>query len=185
LNPILHKFHAKNNNPTFAKIVKRMPKDSSEKTLAYIKSKINMTRVSNIPSLMNTSQLNNFHCETGKSYMIVDGGADTGMKGGKTSTTLEITERKVNVSGYDDNHTTENLSIGTTASKVTDEDGNEIILIENEQIINDKQDNSILSVNQARAFGVNVDNCLTIHIRGGEPGQCKMVVEKTTIPFLY
>ena len=173
------------NKLTLAEVLKKMPAASKDKTIAYVKSKINMTRTISLSSPSHLSRVNNLQQDTGRAYIIVDGGADTGMKGGKTSMTLEITERKVNVSGYDDHHTTEDLSIGTTASKVVDEDGNEIILIENEQIINDKQDNSIMSVNQARAFGVDVDDCPSMHNRGGAPGRCNMIVEDRTIPFLY
>ena len=116
--------------------------------------------------------------------MIIDEGADTGMKG-KTSIILEHTQRKVNVTGYDDSHVTKDLPIGTTATKVTDEDGNSLILIENEQICYPDQDISIMSVNQVRAFGVDVDDCPSIHKRDGIPGRCNMIVDEYTIPFEY
>ena len=76
--------------------------------------------------------IHNLFRNTDRAYTIVNGGAATGMKGGNTLLTPEITKRKVNVSPYyDDNHTIENVSIGNTATKVVNEDENELILIEN------------------------------------------------------
>ena len=49
----------------------------------------------------------------GKYYVIVDGGADTGLKGGKTSIFLEHSLRKVTVGGFDDDMVQEGLSVGT------------------------------------------------------------------------
>lgn len=83
----------------------------------------------------------------GKYYVIVDGGADTGLKGGKTSIFLEHSLRKVTVGGFDDDMVQEGLSVGTSTTKVIDENGNEFILIENEQIDHTTQDNSVMSVN--------------------------------------
>ena len=67
-----------------------------------------------------------------KDYVIVDGGADTGMKGSKTSLILEHTDRNVSVMGFDDSDMYHDLTIGTTSTKVVDSDGHTVILIENE-----------------------------------------------------
>ena len=62
-----------------------------------------------------------------KHYTIIDSGADTGMKGDKTSLVLEHTQGKVNVStGFYDRNVTymnEDLPIGTYATKVMDQNG--------------------------------------------------------------
>ena len=108
--------------------------------------------------------------DSGKYFVIVDGGADTGLKGGKTSRFLEHSLRRVTVSGYEDDMVTENLPIGTSATKITDVNGKQLILIENEQIDHTGQDNSIMSVNQVRAFGVDVDDCPAIYSRNGVQG---------------
>ncbi len=63
-----------------------------------------------------------------------------------------------------------NLPIGTTATKVVDSKGRLVILIENEQIIHTDQENSIVSVNQVRAYGANVDDCPSIYNRDNAPG---------------
>ena len=130
-------------------------------------------------------QVNKFANSTGKDYVIVDGGVDTGMKGSKSSLVLEHTDRTVSVTGFDDRDMHHDLPIGTTATKVVDSEGRSVILIENEQIIHTDQENSILSVNQVRAYGADVDDCPSIYNRDNTPGRCNMIVEDKTIPFEY
>ena len=130
-------------------------------------------------------QVNKFADSTGKDYVIIDGGADTGMKGSKSSLVLEHTDRTVSVTGFDDRDMHHDLPIGTTATKVVDSEGRSVILIENEQIIHTDQENSIMSVNQIRAYGADVDDCPSIYNRDNAPGRCNMIVEDKTIPFEY
>jgi len=91
--------------------------------------------------------------------VIVDGGADTGLKGGLTSLIFEHTSRKVSITGFNDEMVQKCLPIGTSATKVVDLNGKAVILIENEQIDDTGQNNFVLSVNQMGAFGVDVDDC--------------------------
>ena len=93
--------------------------------------------------------------------MTVDGGADTCLVG-KGHIMLEITERKANVIGFDDGLTRSNLPIGTAATVVTTEAGEDVILILNEAIDHTSQDHSMLSVNQVRAHGLGIDDSLNI-----------------------
>ncbi len=69
------------NNLTFAEIVKKMPKENGDKIILYVKSKIKVTKTSNIKfSSDSVGKVNNLSLSTGKHYVIVDGGADTGLK---------------------------------------------------------------------------------------------------------
>ena len=129
--------------------------------------------------------MNNINNSEDKYYIIVDGGADTSLKGTQTSLALELTNRKVSVSGFHEEDTHQDLPIGVTATKITNDDGNSIILIENEQIIYDGQDTSVMSVNQVRACGIDIDDCPTIYERDGKKGRCNMIVDDQTIPFTF
>ena len=71
-------------------------------------------------------QVNNLVNSTGKDYVIVNGGTDTGMKGSKTSLVLEHTDRNASVTGFDDRDMHHDLPIGTTATKVVDSDGHAV-----------------------------------------------------------
>ena len=90
----------------------------------------------------------------------------------------------VNVSGFDDGMVQRNLPIGTSATKVFDSNGRPYILIENEQIDHTTQENSIMSTNQVRAFGVDVDDCPSRFTRNGVPGRQSMIcTDGIEIPF--
>ena len=178
------------NTMTFAEVLNRMPKDNASKASDYIKSKISVTRTGSATHKVGISKehfriVQNLMSDSGKYFVIVDGGADTGLKGGKTSRFLEHSLRRVTVSGYEDDMVTENLPIGTSATKITDVNGKQLILIENEQIDHTGQDNSIMSVNQVRAFGVDVDDCPAIYSRNGVQGRQSMVSNDIEIPFTF
>ena len=106
-----------------------------------------------------------------------------GMKGSKTSIFLQHTNRKVNVSGFDNGMVKEGLPLGTCASRVTNKNRHTIILIENEQIDHSEQENSIFSVNQVRSYGVDVDDCPNVFHHDGQPGRMNMIADEHTIPF--
>jgi len=106
-----------------------MPKENASKASDYVKSKIKVTRTASVVHKVPVSKdkvcvVQNIMSDTGKHYVIVDGGADTGLKGGKTSRFLEHTLQKVSITGFDDEMVQENLPIGTRATKVTDIKGN-------------------------------------------------------------
>ena len=185
-----------NSSRSYSEVVKKMPADKAEKITKYINASIKNIRTTGkqIKSTHTRSVkfssdtlrfIHNISNEDEKHYSIVDGGADTGMKGSKTSIFLEHTNRKVNVSGFDNGMVKEGLPLGTCASRVTDENGNAIILIENEQIDHSEQENSIFSVNQVRSYGVDVDDCPNVFHRDGQPGRMNMIADEHTIPFEY
>ena len=68
---------------------------------------------------------------TRKDCIIVDGRADTGLKGRLTSIFLEHTHGDFSVTNFVDEMVHKCLPIGTSATKVFDSNGNAIILIEN------------------------------------------------------
>ena len=92
------------------------------------------------------------------------------MKGSKSSLVLEHTDRTISVTGIDDHDIHHDLSIGMAATKDIDSEGRLVILIENEQIIHTDQENSIMSVNQVRAYGADVDVCPSIYNRDNASG---------------
>ena len=90
------------------------------------------------------------------------------------------------VTGFDDREVSEDLPIGTSVSKVKTKTGEEVILLANEQIDHSAQDNSVFSVNQLRAFNVDVDDCPAVYERDGVSGRQSMIVEgDVEIPFMY
>ena len=90
--------------------------------------------------------------------VTVDGGADTCLDG-KGHIFLEYTPRVANVVGFDDEVTKTNLHIGTSVTVATLSSGSEILLLKNESIDHTSHNNSMLSVNQVRSHGVDVDDC--------------------------
>ena len=142
----------------------------------HIKSKIAVT-VSHHVSISDDKvrTIQNLMLDTNKHYVIVDGGADTGLKGGLTSLIFEHTSRKVSITGFNDEMVQKCLPIGTNATKVVNSNGKVVILIKNEQIDDTGQNNSVLSVNQMRAFGVGVDDCPGLHSHDGIQGRQSMI----------
>jgi len=122
---------------------------------------------------------------TRKDCIIVDGGADTGSKGRLTSIFLEHTHGDFSVTNFDDEMVHKCLLIGTSATKVFNSNGNAIILIENQQIDHTGQNTSVLSVNQLRAYGVDVDDCPIIYSHNGVQGRQSMICSDIEIPFEF
>ena len=179
------------NNMSYADVLKKLPKEAAEKTQKYIKSKISVMKsidhihAHNRTVTFTNHQLHNVSQDEDANYVIIDGGADTSLKGNATSTTLELTHRKVSVSGFSDKDKHQDLSIGVTATKVWNEDKNPIILIEDEQIIYPEQETSVTSVNQIRAMGIDIDDCPQRFTRDGVPGRNNMIVDEHVIPFIF
>ena len=96
--------------------------------------------------------------------VTVDGGANTCLYG-QGHLFLEYTERKANVIGFDEELERKDLRIGTSITKLTLPDGFKILLMKNESIDHTSQPNSMLSVNQVQANGLDVDDCPTCYKR--------------------
>ena len=107
--------------------------------------------------------------------VTVDGGADTCLDG-KGHLFLEYTERVATVVGFDQKLTQKNLHIGTSVTVVSLPSGDDILLLKNESIDHTTQANSMLSVNQVRAFGIDIDDCPSIFTVAGRKGRQSMIV---------
>ena len=108
--------------------------------------------------------------------VTVDGGADTCLDG-RGHIFLEYTERLANVVGFDDDVTKQNLHIGTSITVVTTSSGDDILLLKNESIDHTSQANSMLSVNQVRAHGIDLDDCPSRFKVDGRKGRQSMIVD--------
>ncbi len=185
---------------SFVDVVKLMPDKSSATKLekyAQSKAKINVTHKINVTCTIHTSQgevtissksSRHVHATSsnGKKYAIANGGADSSMKNvGDSCIILELTNKTVNVKGFSDKEVANDLPIGITATKVYNDEGNPVILIEDNQIIYEGTGGSIMSINQYRSIGVDVDDCPTEYLRDGSPGCCNMKIRDTTIPFVF
>ena len=157
-----------------------------EHTSQHIKSKIAMT-VSHQDSISDdeVQTVQNQMCRTRKDCIIVDEGADTGLKGRLTSIFLEHTLGNFSITNFDDKMVLKCLPIGTNATKVFNSNGNAIILIKNQQIDHTGQNHSVLSVNQLRVYGVDVDDCPRIYYRNGVQGRQSMICNDIEIPFKF
>lgn len=136
-------------------VKKKNGSEQAEKLEGWVKRKVNHIMSILVPSAAITDAPES-------SFVIIEGGADTGVQGGKTSKFLEHTNRSVTITGFDDCEVSEDLQIGTPASKVTTKTREEVILIANEQIDHSAQDNSIFSVNQLQASNNDVDDCFRV-----------------------
>ena len=105
----------------------------------------------------------------------MDGGADTCLDG-KEHLFLEYTERVANVVGFDDGMTKTNLHIGTSITVARSTCGNDVLLLKNEAIDHTGQSNSMLSVNQVRSYGIDIDDCPTQFQVDGRFGRQSMIV---------
>ena len=122
--------------------------------------------------------------------VTVDGGADTCLDG-QGHLFLEYMERKANVIGFDEELERKDLCIGTSITKLTLPDGSKILLMKNESIDHTTQPNSMLSVNQVRANGLDVDDCPTCYKVNKRQGSQRMIVgtddneDDVVVPFQY
>ena len=148
--------------------------------------KINGVRTitySNINNLHTTSDDNVFH-------VTVDGGADTCLDG-KGHIFLEYTERVANVVGFDDDMAKTNLHIGTSITLATLPSGENVLILKNESIDHTGQSNSMLSVNQVRDFGVDIDDCPSQYQVDGRYGRQSMILgigddgDQVVLPFNF
>ena len=118
------------------------------------------------------------------------GGADTCLDG-QGHLFLEYTERKANVIGFDEEMERKNLKIGTSITKATLPDGSHVLLLKNESIEHTTQPNSMLSVNQVRANGLDVDDCPTCYKVNKRQGSQRMIIgtddneDDVVLPFNY
>jgi len=129
-------------------------------------------------------RINLIDTNDGESFTIIDGGADTGLKG-NSYIFLEHTFRQANVNGFDDSMTKLGLPIGTYVTATKDIHGDTIILLELEQINHTSQANSVSSPNQMRDFGVDIDDCSKCYETGGRAGRQSMMASNFEIPFNY
>ena len=70
------------------------------------------------------------------------------------------------------------MHIGTSVTVVSLPSGDDILLLKNESIDHTTQANSMLSVNQVRAFGIDIDDCPSIFQVAGRKGRQSMIVGK-------
>lgn len=156
-------------------------KNGSDNAKGWMERKVGVTM--SVP--ISSARISAINADSGSSFIIVDGGADTGLQGKMTCDFIEHTSRSVKVTGFDDREVSDDLPIGTSVSKVKTKTGEEVILLANEQIDHRAQDNSVFSVNQLRAFDVDVDDCAARYARDGVHGRQSMIVEDMEIPFVY
>ena len=97
--------------------------------------------------------------------LIVDSGADTSGIGESEWIIDEITERSVNISGYDNKIQEEKSKIGSAITAVDLPDDTTILLKINEATLLGNKGNSLLSVAQAEYFGTVINN--VPKLRGG------------------
>ena len=143
--------------------------------------KVEIKTVKTIPSNIKVMNLE-MEPSDGKYTAIVDGGADTTLAG-KGFLFLEYTERSANVVGFENGMTVPDLCIGTIVTAVDDINGYTIILVFNESIDYTQQANSMISVNQIRHNGIDVDDCPKAFTVSGIQGRQSMIVGDYEIPF--
>ena len=113
---------------------------------------------------------------------ILDGGADTSLLG-RSFLMLSYTERKVNVSGFDEGIVFINLPIGTGVTAYDKDDGTTILLLVHKAIDHTSQENSLLSGNQLRNHAVDICETHQNFAVNGRPGKLRMKVDEHIIPF--
>ena len=160
-----------------------MSEENQKKVVKFCTRKISTIKTMSacIPSFR---KVNFVESADGRKPTVIDGGADTGLKGDSYNF-LEHTKWGANVVGFDEGLTKTNLPIGSCVTATLDAQGKAIILLENEQIDHTSQSNSMMSLNQMRAFGVDIDDCPPCFEVGGRYGQQRMKIGEHKIPFEY
>ena len=87
--------------------------------------------------------------------------------------------------GFDQDLTKTDLPIGSCVTAALDSNSNTVILLENGQIHHTNQSNSMMSPNQLRAFGVDIDDCPSCFEVGGRARRQSLKVGEHEIPFQY
>ena len=138
-------------------IFPKMLKENQKNVLKFCKKQVvTICMVSaHIPSFNKVQLVESID---GMKSIVIDGGADTGLKE-DAYIFIEYTPQRANVVGFDHELMMANLPIGSCVTASLDLNGDTVILLENEQIDYTTQSNSMISPNQMRAFGVDIDNC--------------------------
>ena len=90
--------------------------------------------------------------------LIIDSGADTSGIGGTEWIIDEVTERSVNVSGYDNQIHSKNSKIGSAITAVDLPDETTVLIKINEATLLGEKGNSLLSTIQAEHYGTEINN---------------------------
>ena len=130
---------------------------------AHVKSMV-QTLISNNSNIrtINFAEHRHFHNASTQTIfkVTVDGGADTCLDG-EGHIFLEYTERSAHVIGFDKTMEKKDLRIGMSTTTTTLPSGEKILLLKNEAIDHTQQFNSMLTVHQVRAYGIDIDDCPT------------------------
>jgi len=162
------------------KMFPKMSEENQKKVVKFCtkKTSIIKTMSAYIPSFR---KVNFVESADGMKPTVIDGGADTGLKG-DAYIFVEHTIRRANVVGFDEGLTKTNLPIGSCVTATLDAQGKAIVLLENDQIDHTTQPNSMMSLNQMRAFGVDIDDCLSFFEVRGCYGRQSMKIGEHGIP---
>ena len=161
----------------------KMSKENQKKVLKFCKKQVAVIWMvsANIPSFRKVQLVES---RDGMKSTVVDCGSYTGLKG-DAYIFMEHTHRRANVVGFDQDLTKTNLPIGSCVTAALDSNGDTVIFLENEQIDHSSQSNFMISPNQLRAFGVDIDDCPSCFEVGGRTGRQSMKVGEHEIPFQY
>ncbi|MGH3053536.1 MAG: hypothetical protein ACRDL7_00985, partial [Gaiellaceae bacterium] len=128
----------------------------SIRTIMASQTQTSTTNDNRTSSVLQTCRIMLGKSEVSSKIALIDAGADTCLCGPDFKVT-DRTDKKVNVIGFQDEHKSNDLTIGTAITATTLENGETILLRVNQGILV-TEGKSLLSPNQIRAFGHTVDD---------------------------
>ena len=132
--------------------------DAGKKWLNYTLTNAHALRTVNIDNSKLATVLNMKASKPTDGILIIDGGCDTTVCGIGWKIISQDPIRKANLIGYSEDKTDQGIPIGSAITATNLPNGDTILLQVNEAVLLSKNKNSLLSCQQVRDFGIQVND---------------------------